>query len=421
MIMIALVSIQVLSQLKDATTLRKHSIQVILGAQSFENTLLDMQRGLRSYVTTGDTNAQASFEASVKLEPPQFAQLLELTRDNPIQQQRLKALSAAMQIVRSYDRRMIDIYKRLGIDAAVKADIAGVENRAVFGDARDTLKAFSDEEEALLTKRDSAEESQYRDAERLLVIGSVLAVILLLLADLVASRELTVRRRAEVKLNCTLMLQNAIFNSANYAIVTTDPNGIVQTFNPAAEQLLGYSAKEVIGSATPMLWRDPQEIAERAASLSKRLGRPIRPTFEAVSAKVQFEDIDEGEWTFIHKSGRRFTSSLVVTALTDHTGNFTGYLGIFRDISVRKSLEADREKLIVELKDALAQVKTLSGLIPICGWCKSVRNDTGYWQTVEQYVRSRSDVTFTHGICPACQEKFKADIINANAGKSDAV
>jgi hypothetical protein len=108
----------------------------------------------------------------------------------------------------------------------------------------------------------------------------------------------------------------------------------------------------------------------------------------------------------------------VVTALSNETGNFTGFLGIFRDISKHKQYEAEREKLIAELQEALTQVKTLSGMIPICGWCKSVRSDKGYWQTVEQYVRSNSDATFSHGICPGCAEKFKDEILKANSTQS---
>lgn len=85
-----------------------------------------------------------------------------------------------------------------------------------------------------------------------------------------------------------------------------------------------------------------------------------------------------------------------------------------REIKRRQQSEAKQRGLIVELQDSLAEVKTLSGLIPICGWCKNVRNDKGYWSTVEQYVRSRTDATFSHGICPECREKFKAEIARAN-------
>ncbi|HSY73874.1 MAG TPA: PAS domain-containing protein, partial [Dongiaceae bacterium] len=255
---------------------------------------------------------------------------------------------------------------------------------------------------------------EFHNAGHLLIIGSTLAAILLLLANFMASRELTHRQRAEAKLNQTLLLQKAILNSSDYGIVTTDPKGIVQTFNSAAERLLGYPANEIIGKVTPMLWRDTKEIAERAHQLSIKLGLPVRPTFESVAMKVQFDQIDEGEWTFIRKDGGRFTSMLVVTALSDEIGNFTGFLGIFRDISQRRQSEIEREKLVFELQEALAQVKTLSGLIPICAWCKNIRNDKGYWQNVEQYVRSHTDATFSHGICPDCTTKFHGDMAKAN-------
>jgi PAS domain S-box-containing protein len=417
MLMVAIVSARTLSELKNATSWRKHSVQVILTVQSFQNNLLELQRSMRSYVTTGDTNSEILFENDANLEPKLMANLFELTRDNPQQRRRLQQLAGAVQAIFSYDIQMFGLYKERGAAAVLNADLMGVKSRTLFADANDVLKKFSSEEDALLNVRDDAEQSDYRHAEKLLVIGSILAAALLLIANWIASHELASRHRAETKLHRTLMLQKAILNSADYAIVTTDPNGLVQTFNPAAEKLLGYSADEIIGKTTPMRWRDSQEIAERAAQLSKKLGRIVRPTFEAIAAKVQFDEIDDGEWTFIRKNGSRFVGSLVVTALTNHTGNFTGFIGIFRDISARKNMEAEREKLIIELRDALAQVKALSGLIPICGWCKNVRNDSGYWQSVEQYVHSRSEATFTHGICPDCQEKFKADIARANGGK----
>ena len=72
----------------------------------------------------------------------------------------------------------------------------------------------------------------------------------------------------------------------------------------------------------------------------------------------------------------------------------------------RVKLESERESLIKELQDALAKVKTLSGLIPICAWCKKIRSDEGYWQSVEQYLKEHSQAEFTHGICPECEKKF---------------
>ena len=62
-----------------------------------------------------------------------------------------------------------------------------------------------------------------------------------------------------------------------------------------------------------------------------------------------------------------------------------------------------------ELSSAHAEVQTLSGLLPICAWCKKVRNDDGYWQQVEDYFASRSGITFTHGVCADCLEEQKSE------------
>ncbi len=73
--------------------------------------------------------------------------------------------------------------------------------------------------------------------------------------------------------------------------------------------------------------------------------------------------------------------------------------------AIRYAIE--RNKLIRELQDALAKVKKLSGMIPICAWCRKIRDDKGYWDQVEAYIESRSNATFTHGICPECAAKVR--------------
>jgi DNA-binding NtrC family response regulator len=68
----------------------------------------------------------------------------------------------------------------------------------------------------------------------------------------------------------------------------------------------------------------------------------------------------------------------------------------------RKQLAVEREKLLQELQTALAQIKTLGGLVPICSYCKKIRDDSGYWSSVEMYLSQNSDATFSHGVCPEC-------------------
>ena len=80
--------------------------------------------------------------------------------------------------------------------------------------------------------------------------------------------------------------------------------------------------------------------------------------------------------------------------------------GLSFDITARKAAEHERERLVSELREALAEVKTLSGFLPICASCKNIRTDTGYWQQIESYLSEHSDVEFTHGICPECVGKL---------------
>lgn len=75
------------------------------------------------------------------------------------------------------------------------------------------------------------------------------------------------------------------------------------------------------------------------------------------------------------------------------------------ELEVRAAVEAQREQLIVKLEASLAKVNALSGLIPICMHCKSIRDDKGYWNRVENFIREHSSAEFTHGICPNCLEK----------------
>jgi PAS domain S-box-containing protein len=80
-----------------------------------------------------------------------------------------------------------------------------------------------------------------------------------------------------------------------------------------------------------------------------------------------------------------------------------------REIVDRKNAERKLEQLVDELQHALAEVKTLSGLLPICAACKKIRDDKGYWTQVEVYVREHSDADFTHSICPECARKLYPD------------
>jgi hypothetical protein len=80
------------------------------------------------------------------------------------------------------------------------------------------------------------------------------------------------------------------------------------------------------------------------------------------------------------------------------------------DTTDRWNAEAARQVLVADLQAALAKVKLLSGMLPICAWCNKVRDDDGYWEQVEVYIAEHSDAVFSHGICPECADKLYSDM-----------
>ena len=128
-------------------------------------------------------------------------------------------------------------------------------------------------------------------------------------------------------------MQQAIFDGANYSIISTEIDGTIRSFNQAASRMLGYRAEEVIGQHTPEIFHDAYEIRQRAVDLSKQLGEDIQPGFDALVARARHGIADEQEWTFINRSGRRIPVKLSISTLTDNDGNITGFLGIAFDIT----------------------------------------------------------------------------------------
>ena len=136
-------------------------------------------------------------------------------------------------------------------------------------------------------------------------------------------------------------IKSAILANAAHAIISTSPEGLITTFNPAAERLLGYSSADVLGIHTPAIIHDLAEVVARAAEFSTDLGETIAPGFEVFVAKARRNLPNENEWTYIRKDGTRFPVLLSVTALRDDANCITGFLGLAVDITDRKRAEAE--------------------------------------------------------------------------------
>lgn len=86
------------------------------------------------------------------------------------------------------------------------------------------------------------------------------------------------------------------------------------------------------------------------------------------------------------------------------------FLQLYNQQKQLKKHEKQLEKMVNDLQKSLATIKTLEGIIPICASCKKIRDDKGYWNQVETYIRARTDAEFTHSICPDCTKKLYPEL-----------
>jgi hypothetical protein len=117
--------------------------------------------------------------------------------------------------------------------------------------------------------------------------------------------------------------------------------------------------------------------------------------------------IESADELFWRRDGSSFPVTLKGTPLRTASGEIAGAVITFSDDTVRRGAEAERERLIAELQDALTHIKTLSGIIPICMHCKKIRDDKGYWNRLEEFIHEHTELEgFSHGLCPECFEKY---------------
>lgn len=146
--------------------------------------------------------------------------------------------------------------------------------------------------------------------------------------------------------------QRAMLESAEYSIISTEPDGRIVSFNRAAQQLLGYTPDEVIGKLTPAAFHDARELAQRAWALSRAHGTPIPADFTVLIHEVEPARNDERDWTYIAKDGTRHPVRVSLSTLYAMDEGVIGYLAIAADRSEQHTIQAD-------LRDSEARYRSL--------------------------------------------------------------
>jgi len=206
----------------------------------------------------------------------------------------------------------------------------------------------------------------------------------------VNSRDVTERKQIEEKLRQSEERFRRIFEDGPLGMIIVAPNYRLVKANKAFCKMLGYTEEELVGrSIQELTHRDDRKKSADASELA----------FTGETSLFHLEK------RYIKKNQESLWVELNAVTVHDQEGKVLYALGMVEDISERKVADREKEQLIFQLMEALAKIKTLRGLIPICAWCKKIRDDTGYWTRVETYIREHSDASFTHCICPTCLNK----------------
>ncbi|MBT5232188.1 MAG: PAS domain S-box protein [Methylococcales bacterium] len=174
-----------------------------------------------------------------------------------------------------------------------------------------------------------------------------------------ASLELS-KRLSEHSLAIKHQFNQALLNGASVGIVSMNTSGVVTTFNPQAEKILGYDASEIIDKQSPALWHDPKDVEAQAKALSEKIGRKIEPGTETFTYYPNQGVIEEYNVDFITKSGARVPVNLSVSAIKSADDHITGYIGMFSDVTDKKNMIAE----LIEAKEVAESAnKAKSGFL----------------------------------------------------------
>jgi len=206
------------------------------------------------------------------------------------------------------------------------------------------------------------------------------------------NEEISERRRVEKALKMSEERFRTVADFAYDWEYWIGPDGRAIYVSPSCERITGYGPDE--------FQTDP--------ALIEAIGHPDDRQRIAghLSNESKSEEPLSMDFRIMTRSGQERWISHICQPVHNPEGISLGRRATNRDITKRKRAQEETEKVVRKLQEALAEVKTLSGLLPICASCKRIRDDKGYWRQLEAYIRNHSEAEFSHSICPECVKKI---------------
>lgn len=183
-----------------------------------------------------------------------------------------------------------------------------------------------------------------------------------------------------------------LFQNSLDGLMLTAPDGTILDANPAACRMFERTREEIVAAGRNGLMDSSD------------------PRMVAMLEERRRSGLVHGELSARRRNGTFFPVEVSSVVFESPKGNARTCI-IIRDISERKAAERERERLIHELREAAARVKTLTGLLAMCASCRKIRDDNGAWHNLESYVRQHTEADFSHSICPDCRRLLYPETI----------
>ena len=172
-----------------------------------------------------------------------------------------------------------------------------------------------------------------------------------------------------------------------------DNKGNVTQANKAFAQMLGYEEEEQVIGKNMTEFTVKEDVPKVISAMEKGAERGFIRDLTVIG---------------ITKDGKNYHASINAKLVKGKTGD-AEWIGVVRDTTELANLEKEKNELIENLQKALTEVKTLRGILPLCSFCKKIRDDKGYWEQVDVYIHKYSEADISHSICPECMKKHYPD------------
>ncbi len=194
-----------------------------------------------------------------------------------------------------------------------------------------------------------------------------------------------------------LHLLDVLLNTIPDPVYFQDVDGVLQGCNLSFARITGIPRERILGRSIKDLNADCRHHLPEKLFLPPDTAAPTSGVTQ-VEGKINCADDHIREFLF-----RK-------APMVEADGTTSGTVGVMVDITERKKAEVEKEQLIKELQEAVAAVNILHGMLPICSFCKKIRDDKGYWNQIETYIQAHSSTEFSHSICNECAKEHYPEL-----------